>query len=62
MAVGANIIAHNNIFNKSVLQGNAQFFNKQDDLTFIINEFENNDFSNYRNSVREIIKDKLQLG
>ena len=58
MAVGANIIAHNNIFNKSVLQGNAQFFIKQNDLTFIINESENKDFSNYRNSVREIIKDK----
>lgn len=57
MAVGANIIAHNNMFNKSVLQGNAQFFSKQDELRSIINESENKDFSNNRNSVIEIIKD-----
>jgi hypothetical protein len=58
MAVGANIIAHDNLFNKSVLQGKAQFFTKTDDLVSLINESKDKDFSNYRNSVQEIIRDK----
>lgn len=58
MAVGANIVAHDNIFNKSVLQNKAQFFTKSDDLITTINESENKDFSYYRNSVVKIIKNQ----
>ena len=58
MAAGSNIIAHDNLFNKSVLEGSAHFFTQPQDIVCILNEYESKICSNYRKSVSEIIRDK----
>lgn len=55
MAVGANIIAHNNDFNKSVLLNNANFFSKPIHIENIILNKKSN-YSKNRIGVVDIIK------
>jgi hypothetical protein len=57
MAVGANIIAHDNQFNKSVLQDGALFFNNSKDISNIINESNDYKFIINRKKVVEIINE-----
>ena len=37
MACQANIVAHNNIFNKTILRADAEYFNTVDDITRVLN-------------------------
>lgn len=58
MAVGSNVVAHNNSFNKSVINGKGVFFSNSDDVeNIILNESKYNSNEN-RKAVKEIVKSK----
>lgn len=48
MACGCNIVAHNNIFNNVILNGDADYFTSPDDVTGIITHTQNEIVSNKR--------------
>ena len=56
MAVGANIVAHNNPFNFSVLGNNALYFNSAKEIKYIIKKFRTKDFLKNGKQIKSIIQ------
>ena len=56
MAVGANIVAHNNPFNFSVLGNNAIYFNSAKEIKYIIKKFRTKDFLKNGKQIKSIIQ------